>query len=130
MHAVITLLTVIACIAVCPAQAKPRRLLTDKEAFSLVQAYVGPAEAKWGVDGQPDHDGFAGISMINPAPGAEGFDMYDVDLRTGDLWRTSVCEHLSNARLRMAQRKLRRRINLTAADYRRLKRPGGECRYE
>jgi hypothetical protein len=104
--------------------------LTYDEALSLVQAYVGPSEAKWGVDIQKENDDFYGISMINPAPGAEGFDMYEVDLRTGDLWRASVCQHLSNRRLRAAQHKLWQRIGLSAAEAGRLKRPGGECKWE
>jgi len=117
-------------IAAYPAKATPRRELTPKEAFSLLQAYLGPPEANWGLDFQDNHDGFYMISMINPAPGAEGFDMYDIDRRTGDLWRSSVCEHVSNTRFHAAQHRLWRRIGLTAADYRRLKRPGGQCRYE
>jgi len=114
------------CIAAPAAQAS-RRDLTAAEAVTLVRAYLDPPQAGWSWDVGPARDRFYTITMINPAPGAQGVDLYEVDRRTGDLWRSSICRHLDNTRLRAAQHRLWRRISLRYTGKRHLRRPG-ECR--
>jgi len=130
MRAILAIAVALACIVVSPAAAKTHRDLTSSEAILLVSAYVGPQPAKLSWDIGNARHGFYSITGIDPAPGAEGFDLYEVDAHTGDVWRASICEQLSNGRFHTVQRKLWREIGLTTAEYRRLKRPGGECRYE
>lgn len=58
------------------------------------------------------------IIWANPEPGSVHVDFYTIDRRTGEVWRTMVCERVSNKTLQVQQRDVRRRLGVTEKERR------------
>jgi hypothetical protein len=52
---------------------------------------------------------------------------YAVDSRTGDVWNAVICSPYRTPRLQALQSALRKRIELTGQQYRKIRRVGPEC---
>ncbi|HEV2387329.1 MAG TPA: hypothetical protein VGS20_08745 [Candidatus Acidoferrales bacterium] len=52
---------------------------------------------------------------------------FSVDERTGSVWDVVVCHEYKSKSLRELQRKIRKRLGISAEEYRKLRRPGPLC---
>jgi hypothetical protein len=112
------------------------REVTYKEAHDLLTSFlkVHPlAVEKSGDMGYKEFYFFmADMGSVPCRPCGKGvyvgnFQYYAVDRRTGDVWSSTICERIATRALTRLQMALRKRIGLTKAEYRELKRPGPMC---
>ena len=113
-----------------------RRNLTIEEADKLVRTFLesqGTTLKLPGFSMDPSMSGdlpdFCDFEALwnNPGPGSVVVGHYSVDLRTGDVWYSVMCQELKSRRLAVVQRAVRSRIALTQTEYRKLRRPGPMC---
>jgi hypothetical protein len=131
----ILLLCVIAGNAVYGAR---RNRITDAQARALVMASL-----------HPGGDKLANLSVMSPqqfgetakevnatrfviytvvSSVGEGVELYPVDFYTGDVFNPIMeCYEIKNKKLRALQKKVRRSLHLTDAQYRKIKTGGPSC---
>lgn len=56
------------------------------------------------------------ILWSNPT-GSPHYDFFTVDIRTGEVWISILCRRVSNRELRRMQREIRKRLSVTAEEY-------------
>jgi hypothetical protein len=106
-----------------------RNKITDAQARALVMASLYPGKYKnlsIESDSKVNATRFVIYSVIFPI--GEGFYLYSVDFYTGDVFSPSMeCHEFKNNKLRTLQRKIRRSLHLTDAQYRKIKTLGPLC---
>ena len=110
------------------SSATSRRDLTVKQAHALVKAFQRDhGEDGYGLDQYEvkDYPGFQFFQAVPDPP--SGRIHYPVDLRTGEVWDEGPCEKLTSPSLKKLQSAIRKRIGLTADEYRKIGRPCPFC---
>ncbi len=121
-----------------PVAGGERPRVTRAEAQQLVMAALTPAQrrlpsAQAGFSGGDDvfrSERFVGLTAIwdGPKNGSVVIGVYDVDPYTGDVFSaTAECVEFENPGLIKLQRKIRTRLMLSDAQYKRLKTKGELC---
>ena len=114
----------------CLLLAEPRQLTVD-EARDTVLVAAGPHNH--GLSFVPyDNPALSAYYLFqglrNAPAGASGnVGFFAVDRLTGDVWNAVVCDEYKSPTLVRCQRTLRKRIGLTDAKYRTLRRSGPMC---
>jgi hypothetical protein len=125
-------LAVVACIL---AQGATPRAITAKDARDLVYAMLKADDwtklSGFGFDTpyiSPDFPGFYQIHAIYDNPGGSNtVGHYAVEQTTGEVWDWVICTRFATPALLKAQQTLRKRMNLTDAEYKKLRKPGPFC---
>src|ERR1019366_3353285 len=125
-------LIILACIFADAQTVKPREL-TIQEAHSVLEAYIPDATKHlpgYGLDDFAGYDPgrfyFIEVNWDNPG-GSVVWGSFAVDKTTGDLWSAVICEKYSSRRIRAMQQEIRKRIGLSDAMYKQIKRSGPIC---
>jgi hypothetical protein len=111
------------------SERKPRDL-TLEEAYELVTAFLkdhaegryGPGLEKYEVQEYP---GFQFFQALPDPP--SGRIHYAVDLKTGEVWDSPVCQNLTSPSLKKLQTAIRSRIGVTSEELQRLRLKGPFC---
>jgi hypothetical protein len=109
---------------------KKSRDVTLEEAHELVTAFLkdhaesryGPGLEKYEVAEYPGFQFFQAL----PDP-QSGRIHYGVDLKTGEVWDSPVCQNLTSPSLKKLQSAIRTRIGLTSKEVEKLRRRGPFC---
>jgi hypothetical protein len=106
-----------------------RNRITDAQARALVMASLHPGKYKnlsIESDSEVNATRFVIYSVIFPI--GEGVSLYPVDFYTGDVFSPNIeCYEIKNKKLGALQRKVRRSLHLTDAQYRKIKTGGPSC---
>ncbi len=98
----------------------------EQLAYEVFRAWGARKLPKFGLDISPKSIcmGFYTIEATweNPKPGSGVVGHVIVDMRTGDVWDPFTCKQFLYTGLTQLQRRIRNRIGLSNAEYRRLKR--------
>ena len=104
-----------------------------QEAHSVLEAYIPDATKHlpgYGLDDFAGYDPgrfyFIEVNWDNPG-GSVVWGSFAVDKTTGDLWSAVICEKYSSRRIRAMQQEIRKRIGLSDAMYKQIKRSGPIC---
>jgi hypothetical protein len=109
------------------------REITYKEAHDLLAAFLKAppyAVVKSGDMGYREFYFFMADMGSARGPGGvyvADLQYYAIDRRTGDVWSSIICERIATPALTKLQMALRKRIGLTDAEYKGLRRPGPLC---
>jgi hypothetical protein len=106
--------------------------LTIKDAEALVLAALSRETKRLpglSLDAAPRRGRYITFDVLwnNPGPGSVHVDFYTVDLRSGELWRSILCEHVVSRTVARLQGKLRRRLGISPADVKRAIRDQTGC---
>lgn len=119
-----------------PAWATPRPLTISEARYLVVVALDSYAPRAhrlpgFGIDyfADPFFWGFMNFSATwSGVPGGGStIDNIDVNMRTADVMEATICKPITSPRVRRLQRRLRRKIGLSAADYKKFKLIGPYC---
>lgn len=112
-----------------------RREITSEEAQDLLKSFLKHFDGLQKYDPvypdgtrYPAYYFFEAMLGVPPGPvGALNVGYYAVDRQTGDVWNGTICERITSSSLTKVQVALRRRIGLTDAEYKKIKKLGPLC---